>query len=122
MKGSMLAAFAMSLGLFAGVAGTQTASAMVLPAIGTSTEAIAHAPVTMVQMWRGHPRAGWRPGYRWRPGYGWVAPAVVGAVIAGAAVGAAVAGPGPYYAPPPPPPPAPYPYYGPAPYYGGPRY
>ncbi len=121
MKGSMLAAFAMSLGLFAGVAGTQTASAMVLPAVGASAKAISQAPVTAVQF-RGR-GSGWRPGYRWRPGYGWVAPAVVGAVIAGAVVGAAVAGPGPYYAPPPPPPPppAPYPYYGPAPYYG-PRY
>ncbi len=118
MKGLMLAAFAISAGLFAGGSGTQTASAMVLSAVGTSTEAIAKAPVTKVQYppWYGHPRAGWRRGYVWRPGYGWVAPAVVGGVIAGAAIGAAAAG-----APPPPPPPGPYPYYGPSPYYG-PRY
>ena len=49
MKGLMLAAFAMSAGLFAGVAGTPTASAMVLPAVGTSPEAIAQGPVTKVQ-------------------------------------------------------------------------
>jgi len=119
MKGLMLAAFAMSAGLFAGVAGTQTASAMVLPAVGTSPEAIAQAPVTKVQYppWHGHPRVGWHPGYVWRPRYGWVAPAVIGGVVAGAAIGAAAAS----APPPPPPPPAPYPYYGPAPYYG-PRY
>ncbi len=117
MKGLMLAAFAMGVGLFAGVSGTQTASAVVLPTVGISKEAM-EAPVTKVQYppWHGHTREGWRRGYVWRPGYGWVAPAVVGGVIAGAAIGAAAAS-----APPPPPPPAPYPYYGPAPYYG-PRY
>jgi hypothetical protein len=66
--------------------------------------------------WRGGP--GWRGGCCWRgPGWGWGA---VGAgVVAGAVVGAAIAGPPVVYAAPPPvvyaPPPA---YYGPPPAYG----
>ncbi len=118
MKGSTLAAFAMSLGLFASIAGTQTASATVLGPVGASTKATSQASVTKVR-WLGYGRwgrwgGGWGRGY-WRPGYGWVPFAVAGAVVAGAAAGAYAYGPGPYYYGAPPPP---YPYYGPRPYYG----
>ncbi len=114
MKGSTLAAFAMSLGLFASIAGTQTASAMVVSPAGASTKATSQASVTKVWWRGGRWGGGWGRGY-WRPGYGWVPFAVAGAVVAGAAAGAYAYGPYPYYYGAPP---QPYPYYGPRPYYG----